>query len=271
MKLLRLLLLSCTLGSVSAFARPPAAPPKASPAPVAAAPRLDSTVVDCGRQKVAVFAGTTSKDGHYALAWTLVPHRVKRPVNWAAYDPKDPGTFIGSYPTRDDLSPGDYALIDGVVDLRARRFTPLVTTQPYYPQKPEMELHVAWSDDGRGTRFALVGNDAKVRTYNLWLIEADPRKTRASDLAPAADHAVNGFLRKQKIKQTDDYRVAFTAPDPAANAKPPAGPFQGTTLEVPFQAQVPRTDNAPRYAGILTMTLAHGKVTGIQGKKTDTP
>ena len=267
MKLLRFLLLSFTLASASAFARPPAAQPKGSPTPAPAAPKQDPTVVDCGKLKVAVFAGTTSKDGNYALAWTLLPHRVKKPVNWSAYDSKDAGAFIGNYPTKDDLSPGDYALIDGVVDLRAKRFTPLVTTQPYYPDKPEMELHVAWSDDQHGTRFALVGNDAKVRTYNLWLIEVDLRKTRVSDLVLASDHAVDGFLHKQKIKQLGDYRVAFTEPDSPAPIKPAAGPFKGTALEIPFQAQIPRTDNAPRYAGTLAVNLGRAKVTSVQGKK----
>ena len=245
---------------------PAASPAAPTPPPAPADPKAD-TLVDCGKEKAVILGHTETRDGAYALGWTLHRHRARCPVDWKAYDHADPNTFIAKYSTRDDLAPGDYALIDGVLDLRAKRFVPLPTTEPYYPNKPDVTLHVAWSDDEQGTRFALVGNDGSPRTFNLWLIEASPRRLRAEDRAPAADRAVWGFLRKQGVKTPGDYHVSFAPTPPSAGTKPTSVPFKGTVLEIPFRAQVPRADNLPQFSGTLTMTLAGGKVTGVQGKK----
>ena len=254
--------------SLAPKAPAPAPPPSSSPTPppVPTDPKAN-TLVNCGKQKVAIFANTESKDGNYALGWTILPHRARGPVNWSAYDRLDPDTFLAAHPTRDDLSPGGYAWVNGVLDLRAKRFTPLPTAYPCYPHKPEVDLHVAWSDDQHGTRFALVGNDSTTRTFNLWLIDASPRKVSATDLAPAAGKAVDGFLRKQAPKQHADYQTSFAPADPPAGSKGSAGLFKGTTLEIPFRSASVKTDTAPRYAGTLTVTLSRGKVTGVQGKK----
>ena len=263
------LLLFGVLLSVRGFAQTPA--PGPSPAATPSAPPADAkadTLVDCGKEKAVIFGHTESLDGTYALGWTLHRNRAKKPVEWSTYDHTDPNAFIGKYPTKDDLSPGDYAFVNGVLDLRARRFIPLPTTSPYYPNKPDVELHVTWSDDQHGTRFALVGNDGPTRTFNLWLIEASPRRLRSEDLAPATGRAVDGFLRKQHIKNSADYHVRFS---PASEAKPPARPFKGTVLEIPFQAEVPKADDLPRFSGTLTATLSRGKVTSIQGKKVEIP
>ena len=261
--------------SPAALPASPGAPP--APAPVSAAstpapaaapadPKADA-LVDCGRDKAVILGHTESRDGAYALAWTLHRHRAKKPVDWKAYDHNDPNTFIANYSTRDNLSPGDYALVDGVLDLRAKRFVPLLTTEPYYPNKPDVTLHVAWSDDQHGTRFALVGNDGTPRTFNLWLIEASPRRVHAEDLAPAADRAIGRFLRKQGVKNSGDYHPSFAPAPPSTDAKPALGPFKGTVLEIPFQAEIPRSDNTLQFGGTLTMKLASGKVVGVQGKK----
>ena len=229
-------------------------------------PKAD-TLVDCGKQKVAILGNTESKDGHYALGWTILPHRAKKAVNWSAYDRTDTSTFIASYPTKEDLSPGDYALVNGILDLRAKRFTPLPTTHPFYPHKPDVEVHVAWSDDQRGTRFALVGNDATDRTFNLWLVEASPRKISSPDFAPAAAKTVASFLRKQAPQQYAAYKPSFAPADSPAGSKTSNGPFKGAVLEIPFRSAIPKNEAAARYAGTLTATLSRGKVTAVQGKK----
>ena len=242
-------------------------PAKPTPAPAPADPKAD-TLVDGGKEKAVIFGHTETKDGIYALGWTLHRNHARKPVDWKAYDHTDPNTFIAQHPTKDDLSPGDYALVDGIIDLRAKRFTPLLTSQPYYPNKPDVALHVTWSDDTRGTRFALVGNDGITRTFNLWLVEASPRRLHVEDLAPAADRAVANFLRKQHVKNPAAYHVSFVPVAPAPDAKPPSAPFKGTVLEVPFQAVLPNADNSPHFTGTLTATLPHGKITGVNGKKT---
>ena len=254
---LPILLLSLTFLAFQTFAQTPAPTPASPPAD----PKAD-TLVDCGKEKVVIFGNTATKDGAVALGWTIHRHRAKQPVDWKAYQSNDPNTFIARYPTRDDLSPGDYALINGVIDLRAKRFTPLATFQPYYPNKPDVTLHVAWSDDQRGTRFALVGNDGTTRTFNLWLVETSTRRVHAEDLAPTADRGVNNFLHKLGVKNTGDYRVSFS---PVAS--PPIAPFKGNGLEIPFQAQVPKSDGSMRYSGTLTASLARGKITGVHGEK----
>lgn len=224
------------------------------------------TLVDDGTGKVAIFAHTESPDGQYALGWTIRPDHNKTPVDWSTYDAKNPFDWIQKYPMNEDnMASGEYALLNGVVDLHAGKFTPFETGLPYWPHKNHANLGVAWSGDLHGTRYGIVNNDARWSTTNLWLVAITPGGVHVSDLATAAGKAVDGFVRKHS-RQSARYEATFGATQDSGEGKPRNDPFKGKTLKVRFDAEIPKASGDAGYEGEITVVLPKGTVAGVTGK-----
>ncbi len=246
MKPLQIIPLCLLVIATRALAQDPAPDPKAG------------ELVKCGSEKVAIFGGTESKDGHYALAWTIRPDRKKTPVDWSSYDRNDTNAFFGQYSTSDGEH-DDYAVVDGLLDLEARKFWPLPTKYPFHANEGRRGLGVLWSEEKHGVRHALIDLDNDWSSFTLLLAEVGSGGAHYLDVRESANHAVSGFLRRQVPHTYKQYVVGY-----AGYAQ------QGSTLgtdpiKVDFDAQVPKMEN-PEYTGVVTMTLA-GKVTGVTGKK----
>lgn len=231
--------------------------------------------VDCGNEKVAIFEGTASKDGRYALGWTVRPNRKPGPVDWSSYRPDDPGDFYERHPfvgtgNDYDMDKQDYQLVDGVVDLRAKKFTPLQGNSPYYPGKNHWGLFVSWSKDRGGIRRAVVGNQARFSTYNLWLVSLKPDGPQIVELSPRADKAVEAYLHKRDPKDYQRYGTSYELGDSARDSEPSGTVFAEDTVTIRFIAEIPKSER-DHDAGRLTLSLATGEVLRIEPAKTSRP
>ncbi len=219
--------------------------------------------MDCGAEKVVVFADTTSKDGRFALAWTLRPNLKKDPVDWSTYtrDPDGSFSFLTRYATEDnegDMEKGDYLAVDGVLDWTTKKFMPLPTTVPYFPGKNRGHLSVTWSKSQRGFRFAVVANDTRFSTADLWLVVIDARGQRARNLITAADQAVQAYMRKRDPKDYRRYETSYDADDPRTI-------FGAASLKIHFDTGIPK-DDVNYDDGNITFALPQGIVTSIAKK-----
>ena len=223
--------------------------------------KKDSLII-CGPETVAVFEGTTSPDGHYALGWTPRPHPGKPPVDWSDYKSDEASVWVGKYDS-DEGSTGDgYTLLDGVLDLRVRQFIPFKSDLPYWPHKNHAGMDIAWSGEQHGSRFAVVNNDARFYTAELWLIEINATGVHITDIAPAAYRITRPYLRKHVAKNYDGLAVAFSA---GGGAPPDA--FTDGKLHLHFDAEVPKSIlEQDGCSGTLTVALPSGKMLGISGR-----
>ena len=215
----------------------------------------DGTLVDCGAEKVAVFEGTTSPDGRYAFGWTIRPARNPKPVDWTAYDPAEPYHLLEAYPYDPDKSDPEYRLVDGVLDLRAHRFTALDSTFPYWPHKNHGTIGVAWSHGSQPGKFAVVHNDARFCTWNLWLIETGDAGVRVVDLDNPAEKSVRRFLRQRQPRKYDS--LAVTYGDVSYG--------HGVAL-IDFDAEIPKSMEDDGIKGTVRVALPAGTITGVKSR-----
>ena len=228
----------------------------------------DGTLVRCGDDRVAVVEGTQSKDGHLAAGWTLRPKAKKPPVDWSSYHADNPDAFVAKFNPQGsvDFPDDDYQLVNGVLDLAAKTFTPLVGEAPYYPGEPHSELDAVWSEDRHGSRYGVVSNifgtNHSESTAGLWLVTLDAGGVRVADLKAEADKAVVGFLHKRDLKDAANYQWTFGFENDAPKGGPPMTVFKGETLTLHFVAQVPE-EAKNLDAGYVKFALPKGAVTGI--------
>ena len=224
-------------------------------------------LVDCGSEKVAIFEDTTSKDGHYALGWTVRPNRKQNPVDWSIYKPDDWGafyekhSFIGDEGNEENQA---YLLVDGVLDLTAKKFTPIPSKIPCFPGKNHSDISACWSGDQQGVRYALATIDRRFNTAELWLLTIDAQGTRARNLSPEADKAVKGYMRKRDPKDYQRYEVAYLLNgrdgDSGGLLKAAAG-----VVTIYFDASIPK-DDVNHDDGYITLSLPQGTVIRVSKK-----
>lgn len=220
-------------------------------------------LVDCGEEKVAILGRTVSKDGRFALGWTLLPTGKQAPVDWAAYDRKQPTAIMEKLSiSAEEGEKGDYKVVDGLLDLQAKTFTPLASKFPYFPGKNRGDFSTLWSEERQGFRYAVVGIDARLCTLNLWLIEIGSGGPHVTDLGPAADKAVGDLMRKRDPKDHDRYGIfyQFGTTSRGDKGKPVAG-FKNGTLKIRFSAEIPKGEDSD--SGNITFALPKGNVTNV--------
>lgn len=215
----------------------------------------DGSLVDCGSEKVAVFVGSVSPDGRYAFGWTIRPGRNQTPVSWAAYDPDKPYDMLEAHPYDPDKPDSEYQLVDGVIDLRAHQFTSLDSTFPYWPHRNHGNLGVAWSHGAQSGKFAVINNDARFATWNLWLVVTAAANVRVVDLAGPAGKSVDSFLRRQVPKKYDRYAVIYEDVS-----------YGHGVARVNFEAAIPKSLDDKVVQGVVTVALPAGTITGVRGR-----
>ncbi len=219
-------------------------------------------LVTCGTETVVVFANTVSEDERYALAWTIRPNQKKEPVDWSSYVPLDFYLFRNKYNFVSDLDQTDhqdYQLVNGVVDLAAKRFTPLPSKNPYYPDRVRAGISAAWSDKRRGARYALVAIDTQLETDDLWLLTLDAPGLKPLSLTDAADKAVIKRMRKRDPWNYKYYATSYE-PGGGANLNSISLPvFRKDSVTIPFYTDVPRS-GPDGDQGKITFALPKGNV-----------
>ena len=209
--------------------------------------------MDCGSDKVVVFEGSTSPDGRCALGWTLRPAHNPKPVDWSSYHRDTVIDLLEAYPYDPDAADPDYRLLDGVLDLRAKKFLPLASDFPYWPHKNHGELGVAWSHGSSPGRFAVFRNDARFYTENLWLAETGGAGVRVVDLAGPAEKIVRRFLRGQLPKKYA--LMAITYGDVS---------FMHDAAMIDFSAEIPKSLEDAGAEGTISVALPAGTITGVR-------
>jgi len=223
-----------------------------------------SHVVDCGGTRAVPFDETVSKDGRFAFGWTIkARHAGVKPVDWSQWSAEDPEKFLEAYVfDAESVAPGaaeDYGVVDCLIDLQARTLVELPSEQPNYPGKNRGYSVVAWSEPSEGHRYALIENDARFGTANLWLIRIDGDGVEAMDLAPQLNKAVDPVLREKRPLLVSAYATFFLL---ASSEKPEENAaFNGETATVPFTSDIPKSlDESSAVEGTLTLQLPEGSV-----------
>lgn len=223
-------------------------------------------LVDCGADKAVVIKDTESQDGRYAIGWTI-RRRSKdaKPVNWSAWD-GDLITFINRYETQDPERPhAPYELDNCLIDLKEKKMLILPSDWPYWPHKNRGYLDVVWSPVFKGSRYALVQNDSRFYTHNLWLAVIDSEGMHQRDIAPRLERPVVQFIRKMKPSSFADYGVFYPLHRSEFDTLKDAS-FNDSSAEIPFLADIPKSDDPnSSVTGIVTVRLPGGTVSQTRG------
>ena len=233
---------------------------------------LDGALVDCGKDKVAILESSVSKDGHFAAAWTLRPKPGKPPVDWSVYDRTNPAAFANRYKGEDsaDWPPDNgYQLVNGLVNLSAKSFTPLPGDESYFPGEQRCHLDAVWSEAQHGSRYAVVinaaGNRSDETTVDLCLVVASSSGVHFVDLKPAADRAVREYMHRRDPKDFQKYYWSYDF-DALPNGSKPLETFQDNVLTIHFNADVPDRDK-DFDSGRVIFSLPEGRVTATATDK----
>ena len=228
-------------------------------------------LVQCGDEQVSTFGDTVSKDGHYAVGWTIRAKGGKKaPAPWAEVDQNSPATASTvRLLENEDGTPrkSAYTVVDGLVDLRAKRFVPWQSQEPHYVYQARGSMSAAWCGDGSSTRYGILCNNHKGNSYeatvDLQLVVLGPDGAHFTDLKPGADTAIKAYLRKRDPKDAARYAWICEPDKPSDGDKGQRALtlFKGDTLTLPFTAAIGlETQNVD--AGQVSFALPQGTVTG---------
>jgi uncharacterized protein YecT (DUF1311 family) len=230
------------------------------------APQLP--VVNLGDRKAETVAGTGSPDGRLALAWTLRPSKGTEPVDWELLG-KDRAKFRETY--GEDES---YFVEILVVDHKSNKSLATLKLAESWslPGYGHESLIARWGPaDKNGRRFVIVNCDRKWSPQNLILLSVTGDSVSQRSLLKSLDQTVQKFVAQQnkghRAPPAKDYTVEypiFGLPEVGVR-KSFSDP---TTLWLPFEASIPKSEDTPAYSGVLHLKLGdapNGPTATIQG------
>ncbi len=224
-------------------------------------------VVDCGQNKAVPFDETLSSDRRYAIGWTvLVQNKKAKPVDWSQWDATDTSKFIDTYLSDSDepRDKDDYAFVNCVIDLDGKTLLLLSSDNADFPQKNRGYLVAAWSLPEKGRQYAMVENDARFYTSNLWLITIDSTGMHQTDLVKSFDRATDKILRQYRPLNFGEYGTSYDAKTTS---------FNGSSATITFESDIPKSeDENSMVEGVLSIHLPDGAVTQVSShSKPDDP
>jgi uncharacterized protein YecT (DUF1311 family) len=227
-------------------------------------------LVDLDTGKAVVFEETVSPDGNYAIGWTIQPrHKEAKLVDWSLWNPDDTDKLVGTYlPNYSDppTDKDDYELVNGVIDLKGKKFLELPTDNPDYPHKNRGFVVAAWGPVDQKTRYAVVESDARFSTENLWVVTIDSSGMHQVDWADAFDKAVAPVVRDKRPLNFAQYGNFFSLLDDGQPQKVDVE-FKGGLATISFQSDIPKSDDdTSMVEGKLTFRLSDGKVLQVVSK-----
>ena len=237
-------------------------------------------VMELGDRKAEIVPGTGSPDGRLALAWTLRPSKDTEPVDWNLLT-KDREKFKDTY--GDDEK---YFVEILLVDHKNNKSLATIKLAKSWslPGYGHESLIARWGPaDKSGRRFAIVNCDRKWSPQDLILLSVTGDSVSQRSLLKSLDQSVQKFVAQQNktrhaapVKgygtQWDrDKSGSYTVEYPIFNL-PEIGHRKGfsdpTTLWLPFEASIPKSEEAPGYSGVLHLKLGDapdGPTATIQG------
>ena len=211
-------------------------------------------LTDFGKTKVLVLKGSETKDGAYALGWTVRAKDAKTPpVDWSQWD-KDEGQprgFFGTY-VYNNLQPNPYEYVDLVLDLRHKKM--LVLPDGEFVNSHAC-LEIAWGPEVHGRRFGFVENRGRHEEINVWLISMEGAKMRVADLYDALKKGVAPLLRDRRPYDYGVYDKWFPVNGNAYGERWVV--FHGDSADVPFEGDNSHDDT--EFKGWVSVRLPEGK------------
>lgn len=242
-----------------------------SPLMALAKPTLPDDVIVCSNGNVVLFENATSPDGRYAIGWTLRPHQKdSQPVDWSQWTADDPSQLLDNY----DWDIGDknppYELVDCVVDLKQKKLLDLPSDDALFPRKNHSDFGVFWIPATGTPKYALVRNDIRFSTNNLWLVTFDASGMHEIDVVDALNKAVDAVVRDKRPIDAGRFETCFFSH--WVNPDDPKIKLQGDAAVIPFYSDIPKSDQETEVNGFVTLHLPDGKVTGAESNaKRDDP
>jgi len=229
-------------------------------------PRLP--VVELADRKAEVVAGTGSPDGRLALAWTLRPSKDAAPVDWKLLG-TDREKFRDTY--GDD---GNYFVEILLVDHKSNKnLATLKLAESWSLPGYEHESLVArWGPpDQNGRRFVIVNCDRKWSPQDVILLSVGGDSVSQRSLLKSLDQTVQKFVAQQNKGRRAPAPKEYTIEYPIFGL-PEIGEHKGfsdpATLWLPFEALIPKSEEAPGYSGALHLKLGdtpNGPTATIEG------
>src|ERR1041385_2507257 len=225
-------------------------------------------VVELGDRKAEVVAGTGSPDGRLALAWTLRPSKDAEPVDWDLLK-TDREKFRDTY--GDD---GNYFVEILLVDYKSNKnLAALKLAESWSLPGYEHESLVArWGPpDKNGRRFVIVNCDRKWSPQDVILLSVGGDSVSQHTVLKSLDQSVQKFVAQQnkgrRAPASKDYTIEYPI-----FGLPEIGQHKGfsdpTTLWLPFEAIIPKSEETPGYSGVLHLKLGdtpNGPTAAIEG------
>jgi uncharacterized protein YecT (DUF1311 family) len=225
-------------------------------------------VVELRDRKAEIVADTGSPDGRLALAWTLRPSKDTEPVDWNLLA-KDREKFKDTY--GDDEK---YFVEILLVDHKNNKSLATIKLAESWslPGYGHESLIARWGPaDKDGHRFGIVNCDRKWSPQDLVLLSVTGDSVSQRSLLKPLDQTVQRFVAQQnkghRAPPAKDYTVEYPI-----FGLPEIGERKGfsdpTTLWLPFEALIPKSEEAPRYTGVLHLKLrdaADGPTATMQG------
>jgi uncharacterized protein YecT (DUF1311 family) len=225
-------------------------------------------VVDLGNRKAEIVAGTGSPDGRLALAWTLRPSKDVEPVDWDLLG-KDRDKFRDTY--GDDER---YFVEILVVDHKNNKSLATLKLAGSWslPGYEHESLAARWGpEDKDGRRFVIVNCDRKWSPQDLILLSVAGDSISQRSLLRSLDQSVQKFVaqknKRRRAPPAKDYTVEYPI-----FGLPEIGERKGfsdpITLWLPFEALIPKSEEAPGYSGVLHLKLAQtpeGPTVALEG------
>jgi len=224
--------------------------------------------IDCGADKVVLFDDATSNDGRYAIGWTLRARDPKaKPVDWKLWDSDNPYDLFDKYDYLDEDTgyPGvrpritPYELFECVVDLKKKQLLPLRSEWPYWPNKNHADFQVIWSTATDGSQHAIVKNDARWFTENLWLVTAEKSGMREMELSTRLNDKVEPILKVKRPLTYANFGINWLANSDGTEVS--TNIFTGSTVRLDFSAAIPKQGDS--VDGSITVSPAHGTITKV--------
>lgn len=220
----------------------------------------DYKLVDLGGIKVVIFEDTKSRDGHYALGWTLRPVDKKAPaVDWSKWNPDDRRS-MDQYDTQGEpTQAAPYQDVDCVVDLQRQKILPLASEAPFCPHNTHGGFYASWGPEMEGHRCALVQINASFCTLKFWLVIIDKNGMRLVELTPALTKRVlQVTLDKRPEANPAAYEYGVMV---GAGGKRAEISFHAQLADIPFEADTPhRWNSTSKIAGWITVRLPEGTI-----------
>jgi uncharacterized protein YecT (DUF1311 family) len=218
----------------------------------------DYKLLDSTTEKAVLVSGTQTSDGHYALAWTVLPKKNAEPVDWSMLNT---GELEKRYLDEDYLVDAQYEPANVVVDLRAKKVIGKIAQEDdacYRPDKNHALLVVTWGPEQNGRRFALVEVTAKWEPVLFDVLDVGPDGIRKTEPSPLFGKAVVSAIRRcyanAHIKSPG---IAFSYADyelPEIGSN--IGFLDATTVRLSFSTMDETKSGTPDVEGYVTFKLS---------------